>query len=80
MFSKSQVNHKTIWHNSGMNDDQLNNKVVIQTCTQQHVKVFTRKNLLSKHMQKCISDLCHYLSFTTCRKKVILSVSSVCLC
>ena len=38
MFSKSQVNDKTISHNSGykcMNDDQLNNKVVIQTYIQQ---------------------------------------------
>ena len=29
MFSKSRVNHRTIWHNSGMNDNQMNNKVVI---------------------------------------------------
>ena len=29
MFSKSQVNHRTRWHNSGMTDSQLNNKVVI---------------------------------------------------
>ena len=35
MFSKSQVNHKTIWHDSGMNDNQLNNKVVIGTYMQQ---------------------------------------------
>ena len=34
MFSESQVNHKTIWHNSSMNDNQLNNKVVIRTYTQ----------------------------------------------
>ena len=34
MFSKSQVNHKTKWHNSGMNDNQLNNEVVIRTYAQ----------------------------------------------
>ena len=27
--------NKTIYHNSGMNDNQLNNKVVIWTYTQQ---------------------------------------------
>ena len=34
MFSKSQVNHKIIWHNSDMNNNQLNNKVVMWTYTQ----------------------------------------------
>ena len=34
MFSKLQVNHKTIWHNSNMNDNQLNNNKVMQTYTQ----------------------------------------------
>ena len=34
MFSKLQANHKTIWHNGGMNDNLLNNEVIIQKYTQ----------------------------------------------
>ena len=46
MFSKSKVNHKTIWYNSGMNDNQLNNKVVIQGYTQHLPLISILTNLL----------------------------------
>ena len=46
MFSKSQVNHKIIWHKSAMNDNQLNNKVVIGTYTQHLFLISIITNIL----------------------------------
>ena len=46
MFSKSQVNHKIIWHNSGMNNNQLNNKVVMWTYTQYLPLISIKTNIL----------------------------------
>ena len=37
MFTKLQVNYTTVWHNSDMNDNELNNKMVIWIYTQQKV-------------------------------------------
>ena len=62
MFSKSQVTHKTLWHDSGMNDNQLNNKVVIRTYTQQRlIKSIETIKLYKRSFSHCYS-LCLYIS------------------
>ena len=50
MFSKSQVNHKTIWRKIDMNDNQLNNKLVIRTCTQQYQILVIQDPVVKFHM------------------------------
>ena len=44
MFSKSQLNHKAIWHKTDMNDNQLNNKVVIRTLNNRKNIKITQKH------------------------------------
>ena len=62
MFSKSQVNHKTMWRNSGINDNQLNNKVVIRTYAQQRLtKSIETIKLYKRSFSHCYS-LCLYIS------------------
>ena len=47
MFSKSQVNQKTMGHNSNMNDNQLINKVVIRRYTQHLPLISIINNILN---------------------------------